>query len=122
MYGPERLEQELRNLGYVVEQKTAEGQSFAVIKDFEIPAGRFQGSVIELGIPAPPNYPQAVGASIHVKANPQLLDYKDTVPGVRNIIPSPLGADWRYWSLNFGQGDHTTRRLLSQINGVFSRV
>jgi hypothetical protein len=122
MFGLEKLLHDLRDMNYVVDGVVAGGQAFAIIKDYEVAAGRFMGQVIDLGIPAPENYPLAVGASIQVKASPQLFDYNDTVQGVRNIIQSPLGSDWRYWSLNFGQGNHTTRRLLSQINGVFDRA
>ena len=122
MFGPARLEQDLRDLGFEVEMMTARGQAFAVIRNYEVQAGRFQGRTIDLGLPAPPNFPQTVGSAIHVRAAPQFVDKQDTKPGVRNILDSPLGPEWRYWSLNFGQGDHSTRRLLSQINGVFARA
>lgn len=122
MFGPERLKQDLEALEFDVDMVTAGGQPFAVIKNYTVQTGQFEGRVIDLGIPAPPNFPQTVGAAIHVKADPHLFDYAHTVPGIRNIIESPLGREWRYWSLNFGQGDHSARRLISQINGVFDRA
>ena len=40
--------------------------------------------------------------------------------GVRNVIPSPLGPDWRYWSHNFGwTGERSTRELMAQVNRIF---
>jgi hypothetical protein len=122
MFGLAKLLHDLREMDYAVEDIMAGGQAFAIIKNYEVATGRFMGRIIDLGIPAPENYPLAVGASIQVKATPQLFDLHDTLQGVRNIIQSPLGNEWRYWSLNFGQGNHSTRRLLSQINGVFDRA
>lgn len=122
MFGPERLRLDLSELAYEVEVMTAQGKSFAVIKGYEVLAGRFQGRVIDLGIQAPPDYPHTVGSSIHVKAKPQLLEKSDTLPGVRNILDSALGPDWRYWSFSFGRGPHTANDLLAKINTVFRGV
>lgn len=122
MFGPQRLEADLRELGYDVEVMTAQGLSIAVIKGYEVLTGRFQGCVIDLGLHSPANFPHAVGSSIHVKADPQLLDKEDTTPGVRNILDSALGPDWRYWSFNFGSGPHTTADLLAKINTVFHGI
>jgi hypothetical protein len=61
-----------------------------------------------------------VASAIHVRANPQLLDNGDSVPGKRNITNSALGAEWRYWSHNLGWADpKTARRLISKVNKVF---
>ncbi|MFP5356497.1 MAG: hypothetical protein ACLGIK_15355 [Gemmatimonadota bacterium] len=123
-FGPERLLAELRALGLTVDDRTAGGARFAVVPEFEVPCGRFAGRVIGLGIPATSDFPRTVGSAVHVCSDPPILDFRDTQPGVRNIIESPLGADWRYWSHNFqwrGQ-DRGARRLLSQIHGIFRRV
>ncbi|HEV2149801.1 MAG TPA: E2/UBC family protein [Longimicrobiaceae bacterium] len=124
MYGPERLLRDLGEIGYEVERVTgADGNVYAVIRGFVVPVGRFADRVIDLGLLAPPDYPRNVGSSIHVRATPQLLEY-GSVPGVRNIIQSGLGPEWRYWSHNFGwgAGERSTRRLLSQINRIFAHA
>lgn len=124
MYGLERLLTELRELNYEVEDVAAGGQRFAVLRQFEISCGRFSGRIIDLGIAAPVDFPLSVASSINVRTEPQLLETTDTVAGVRNIIASPLGPDWRYWSHNFnwlGQ-QRGARRLMSQINGIFDRA
>ena len=124
MYGPERLVAELRELGHAAELVTANG-NFAVIRDFEIPLGRFVGRIIDLGIPTTPDFPRSIGASIHVRCTPQLFEKTDTVPNVRNIIDSGLGPEWRYWSHNFGWQGETGRsaaRLMAKVNGVFERA
>lgn len=121
MYGPARLISDLRDLGYEVQEATgANGEKFAVVSPFTVPGGRFAGRVIDLGIQAAPDFPQTAASAIHVRATPQLYDYSDTAPNVRNITQSVLGPEWRYWSHNFGwQGERSARRLMSQINGIF---
>ena len=130
-FGVDRLIAEITALGYESVYKTevkpegaTETLSFAIIPDYEVQVGRFAGRVIALGVPAPPNFPQSVGASIHVLADPQLLELEN-VPNVRNIIASPLGPDWRYWSHNFnwaGAQEGSAARLLQQINAIFDRA
>lgn len=124
MYGPERLINDLRDLGFLdVELVTAkDGNKFAIIHGYEAPLGQFAGRIIDLGIPATADFPKTVGSSIHVKANPQLFD-KQNIQGVRNITDSILGSEWRYWSKNFGWvGERSARRLMSQINEVFKNA
>lgn len=120
-FGVDRLIEDLRGLGYAEVELAlgSDGNPFAVLRGYTVPLGRFAGREIDLAVPAPPNYPQGVGAAIHVRATPQLLP-DGNVPGVRNVIASPLGPDWRYWSHNFGwSGERSTRELLGQINRIF---
>jgi hypothetical protein len=124
MFGIGRLCEDLSNLGLAVEVVAlADGSQFAVIAKYEVGCGRFAGRVISLGLQATLDFPRTVASAIHVKASPQLFDFGDTIPGRRNITSSALGPQWRYWSYNFGwQGEKTTRRLLSQINTIFSNA
>lgn len=124
MYGPDRMYQDLRNLGYnVVEAVAPDGTRFASLPGFTVSLGRFADRVIDLAVQTTADFPMSVAAAIHVRADPQLLDYGDTVPNVRNITQSVLGSDWRYWSNNFQwQGERTARRLMSQVNGIFERA
>lgn len=124
MYGRDRLLNELIELGYGVEVIDGGGSPFAVIRGYEVPIGQFIGRTIDLGIPVTPDFPRTVGASIHVRAEPQLFDYKDTLDGRRNIIQSPLGDDWRYWSHNFGWNgaEKSARVLMNQIKGIFANA
>jgi hypothetical protein len=121
MYGPARLVEDLKALGYQVQELGVPGgEKFIVLTPFTVPAGRFADRVVDLGIQATPDFPRTVASAIHVRAQPQLYDYADTVPNTRNIQPSVLGPEWRYWSHNFGwQGERSARRLMSQINGIF---
>lgn len=120
-FGSDRLCEDLTALGHKAEAVLdAQKNPFVVILGYTIELGRFAGRVIDLGLPAPANYPAGVASSIHVRSEPHLLDLKDTVQNVRNITASSLGLEWRYWSKNFGwTGERSTRRLMSQINEIF---
>jgi hypothetical protein len=121
MYGLARLMEELHALGYKVREATGQGgEQFAVVAPFTVPVGRFADRVIELGLQAPADFPRTVSSAIHVRSAPHLYDLSDSVQNVRNIQGSPLGAEWRYWSHNFGwQGERTARHLMTQINAIF---
>jgi hypothetical protein len=100
--------------------RDANGGMYALLPQFEIPAGTFAGRVIDLAIPAPADYPRGGIASIHVRSTPNLVGKGST--GTRNVIDSPLGIDWQYWSYQFQlRPFNTTSELLAQINGVFRR-
>jgi hypothetical protein len=124
MYGPDRLLEDLRTLGYPAEEALAQdGTRFAIICGFVVPCGRFADRIIDLGTQPTADFPRSVSAAIHVRAAPQLFECADSVPNVRNITASTLGAEWRYWSHNFGwQDEKSARRLMSQINGIFANA
>ena len=120
-YGPNQLLSELQELGYEPELVNVANQPYVVIRKYVVQLGKFAGAIIDLGIPATPNFPQSVGSSLHIRAQPQLYEKSDTLANVRNIIDSDLGNEWRYWSKNFNwnQQKQTARRLMAQITGVF---
>ncbi len=119
IYGPNRLLADLLEQGYDAKIREAEGNKFVVIA-YDVPIGRFVDRKIELGILSTPDYPRTVASAIHVKAEPQLLEKSDSQQNVRNIQDSALGTEWRYWSHNFQwTEERSTRRLISQINGIF---
>lgn len=124
IYGSEYFINEFNELGYQpIIVIGSDNRTYAVFKDFEIEIGKFSGKVIDLGLMILPDYPRMVHSSIHVKATPPLFEKTDTLPGVRNIIDSGLGPEWRYWSFAFkAVPDDTAKHLMSQINGVFKRA
>ena len=124
VYGKERLFTDLQQMGYNVEKvNDAKGIDYVIIRDYFITIGKFLGKVIDLAIPVPKDYPRVSGSSIHLKSNPHLLDKTDTIKGKRNIIDSPLGDDWRYWSFRFQVSpENPSQDLLSQINGIFRSI
>ena len=121
-YGPQKLISGLAELGFEAQLVEAGDNRFAVFP-YDVPIGRFAGRSIKVGVLATPDFPRTVASAIHVNANPQLLEKSDSVSDVRNIQDSPLGAEWRYWSHNFQwTEERSTRRLISQINGIFKNA
>lgn len=118
--GIERLIEDLAGLNFNVSKvKDSNNQDYAVIDDFEIPAGTLAGRIIKLGIPAPTDYPRSFGASIHV--NQHLVPFGN-VPNVRNVVNSALGAEWQYWSHRFNiRTNNPTSELITQINAIFRK-
>ena len=121
--GISRLLADLKSLGYYPEAiKDSSGLAYALIPSFEIPAGKFEGRVIDLAIPAPDDFGRMVGSSIHIRSEPILMDYQN-VPNVRNVIASNLGPDWRYWSFAFKfMSADPTQYLISQIITILKNV
>ncbi|MFT3693982.1 MAG: hypothetical protein QM831_12635 [Kofleriaceae bacterium] len=121
IYGPQRLVADLVALGHEATLMILPaGEQFVVLPRYMVELGRFAGRNIELGLQATADFPRTVSSAIHVKAEPHLLDFSDSVPNVRNIQPSVLGQAWRYWSHNFGwTQERTARRLMSQIAKIF---
>lgn len=122
IFGVARLIADLQELGFINADPLNDpnGTPFGLIKEFEVGAGRFFGRIIDLALPAPPEYGRLVGSAIHVRSTPHLLDKPDTVPGVKNITDSSLGSEWRYWSHQFVYyPEDTTKLLMLQVNGVF---
>lgn len=119
----QRFLDDLVALGRNTELKQVDqNQFFVIIPGYTVEHGRFQGRIIDLGLPALLDYPRMVGASMHVKADPQLLELQH-IPGKLNIIASPLGEQWRYWSFRFvAYKEETAQQLLNQINTIFKNV
>lgn len=125
MFGINKLIDDLRALEYLdVEHiQDSSGNSFALLRNFEVSVGKFAGRIVELAIPAPADYGRLVGSAIHLRSDPHLLEKSDSVPNVKNITDSSLGADWRYWSHRFEfYPEDTTKYLMLQINGVFKHA
>lgn len=122
IYGVNRLIEDLRDLGFnelgVIQDNT--NVNYAKIASFRIPAGSFADREIDLAIPAPDQYPQICGASIHVKCNPHLVPFGNT--GFRNVIASNLGPEWQYWSYQFSPSPiNPTSSLIYTINEIFRK-
>ena len=125
-YGPDRLIEELTKLGYTVETATGNDKNiYAVLPNYEIVVGKFQGRIIDLGLQTAPDYPNTVHSAIHVKAVPQLYEPAENIQNVRNVQASQLGAEWRYWSKNFNwnaEKEKTARRLMARITTIFEHA
>ena len=123
IYGSECFIKDFNAIGYSPILVGVGKQNYAIFKEFEIPIGKFAGRIIDLALIVLNDYPRMVHSSIHIKTTPQLFEKSDTISGVRNIIDSGLGVEWRYWSIALKSvPDNTAMHLMSQINGVFKRA
>ena len=122
MIGIEKLVTDLKQLNHdVISQLTVEGIDYVIIKDYVIPSGTFAERVIDLAIPAPADSPRSFPSSIQIKAAPHLTKLEH-ISGVRNVIASPLGIEWQYWSYQFrASTDNPSSTLIGQINAVFRK-
>jgi hypothetical protein len=123
-FGVDKFASDLVSLGYedIEMINDSKNQTFVVIKKFTIEYGRFNNTIIQLGIPVPTDYPRSLMASIHVKSNPILMDYGSSKEKY-NIVKSTLGNDWRYWSNRFSiNGINPTLHIMAQINGIFRDI
>jgi len=122
-FGHERLIEDLKGLGFdqVSVIKDTGNTTYALIPNYEIPAGSFAGQLVDLAIPAPADFPRSTGSSIHLRKVPHLVGFGN-VPVLRNVIPSNLGTQWQYWSYRFIiNSTCPTSQLMSQINGIFRK-
>lgn len=106
------LAEQLRGLGFDVDLNFVQHQ-VVVINDYDIKVGRHAGKRIRVGIPAN-DFPFSAPAGLHI--SPQLAPN-----GSNNINPSPLGAEWQYWSRrlqDWKESDRTARHVISYINKV----
>ncbi len=123
LIGIERMIQDLTDLNHknVTQRKGTDNITYAVIPEFTVPAGSFEGRIISLGIPVPTDYPRSSGRSIHVKADPVLFPLGN-VPLIRNVVGSVLGSEWQYWSFEFILlPANPTTDLMSKINAIFRK-
>lgn len=117
-----RLETDLRAQGHTTEAVNVGGLLFVLLRGFTVESGRHEGRVIDLGLQVVPSYPQNLSPAIHVKADP-ILRAKGS-DGHFNVIDSPLGSDWQYWSFNMDsvwQGGRGPT-LTAIINEVMNRA
>lgn len=123
--GVDLLVAELQAQGYSEASalSDANNQAYALLPNFEIPAGAFAGRKIDLAILTMPDYPRSMGSSIHIRASPHLVPAGPIMKNgvlVRNVIGSALGPDWQYWSYRFDvRPGNPTLELMTQINGIF---
>jgi hypothetical protein len=88
------LEAHLAEVGLSVDHATADGQSYAVIRDLEVAAGSHAGKTCDVALLRSDANPWVPQAAIHVR--PHLVPM-----GERNSQKSPLGSEWQYLSRRF---------------------
>jgi hypothetical protein len=61
------------------------------VSDYVIPNGNYAGTVVQLGLPIPADYPTTAPYGVHVKS-------EKSFENIKNVNASFLGAGWQFWS------------------------
>ncbi|MET4804296.1 E2/UBC family protein [Bradyrhizobium sp. LB11.1] len=90
----------LASLGY--KPTIAPGKPEHVYFDYEVPAGKFAGQLVRLGIIVPQDFPLTAPGGIHVspKFYPNQSGGVHPTGGIHDSadFQSAVGGDWQYWS------------------------
>lgn len=85
--------------------------------DYTVPLGRFVGQQIRLGFSVGDDFPMNPPSGPHI--SPHLLPLKNGgVHPYGQVLPSPFGPEWQYWSRPFpgwAGTDRTVRTYLAHI-------
>jgi hypothetical protein len=100
--------------------------TFVVIRNFEIPTGKFSGEVVDIAINVPSDYPLTPPGGLFIN-RPLLPEGTQAVhPGIGHA-PNLTGV-WWYWSRPFSGGywqmtqPRPAQRLVAHWNAVFANV
>jgi|SRR6516162_8749160 hypothetical protein len=89
---------QLRELGYVVEENTANRVTF----EYTIPVGKFRGQTIKLGFQVPLDFPASPPTGPHVSPHLLPLNPHGGKHPKEGVHASPaFGENWQYWSRPF---------------------
>ncbi|HEX8520903.1 MAG TPA: E2/UBC family protein [Tepidisphaeraceae bacterium] len=95
--GVERLIADLQAVGFTVEGPVESGKrKWAIVKKYLITAGPFRGRVVDLAIPAPPDYPATPPGGIYI--SPQIARLGHLNVHDRSNETKDLPGEWQYWS------------------------
>jgi hypothetical protein len=107
----------LRALGYQVEEHGDNKISFS----YEVPVGRFMGQLIKLGFQVNDDFPANPPGGPHV--SPKLLPLQSGGQHPSGqILASPFGDDWEYWSRpypNWHATDRSVKAYMAHIRHLF---
>lgn len=109
--GPDDFLAELRAEGF----DPTVSQGIAVF-DYMVEVGTLAGSTLRLGLAVPGDFPLTPPPGPHV--SPRLGHPNGAVH------PSPLGADWEYWSRphpSWAQTDRTVAAYMRHIRALFTQ-
>jgi hypothetical protein len=116
--------EQLQALGYTV-QEPAQPLHAYVVFEYEIPVGRLRGQKVWLGLLPMDSFPMDAPTGPHF--SPHLLPVTGgggTHP-TGGVHPSPLGAEWQYWSRPFkewNRTDKTVKTYLSHIKNLLATI
>lgn len=118
--GRQEFERQLRDLG--IEPIPGQPENRTVF-DYLVPAGRFKGQAVKIGLDVPPDFSRNPPGGINV--SPCLLPLNPGAPDHPNrVVQSGFGPDWQYWSRRFLNWKETGGALkyLAFIDRLFETI
>jgi len=110
----EELEAHFRAVGWKIEQRIVEPQTFIIIRDYVIRAGSLAGRSCDIAIERTTTVPYVAPPAIHT--HPALVPM-----GSLSTMQSPLGPDWQYWS-RLVRVQPTPQKIVAHLATIFSEV
>ena len=83
-----------------------------VVRQYSIPNGKYSGTVVDLGLPIPSDYPVTAPYGVHVRAK---MPFENN----RAANPSPLGEGWQFWSRqvnDWSQGKRNAQYYMDHVD------
>ena len=117
--GREEFERQLKEMG--IEPYLAQGDN-RVVFDYVVPAGRFSGKEIKIGLVVPPDFNRTPPGGPHIcpkllPMNPNAQDHPS------KTADSEFGADWQYLSRPYRgrwKGREGVAEYLTHIDHLFT--
>jgi len=114
----QNLSDYLTGLGWEVDHITGKDRNtYLVIHDYEIPAGRLKGTKADIGILQAMGMPYTAPAAIHTKPHLVPMDMQSSL---RTQL-SGIGDEWQYWSRVL-RGVPNPKAFVVHIATIFSEV
>jgi len=104
---PNDFETYLKNKGWkYTRREPADNKILFIVDEYDVPNGKHATKKIKIAFPIPVDYPSTAPYGIHTLTD---LDLG------QNFGPSPLGAEWRFWSRNVNAPSWVLGRRNSQV-------
>ncbi len=112
----DEYEEYVRGLGHAVEVVAgADGNTYSVVRDFELPGGALRGRRCDIAVQRLEMVPYVPPAAIHTRPHLVPMDMSEPL----RTMKSGIGPEWQYWSRRY---DHrsTPRDLWAHILTVLT--
>jgi hypothetical protein len=114
--GKEQFIQELRTLGYCVEESV---ENRIIITGYAIQEGRFANTEVQIGLEIPQDFPVNPPTGPHISPRLLPLNPSGTTHNDK-AVESPFGNEWEYLSRpypnnSWGKTNHTVRIYMLHV-------
>ena len=106
----------LKELGYAPEDLADNRVAFV----YAIPAGRFKGQTIKMGLEVPADFHATCPTGPHI--SPPLIPMNPNGGPENRAANSPFGAEWQYLSRPFVEGNDGWNRTTKDVKAYLRHV